>query len=131
MDAPQLQILQHSLGLDEYGKGKAYRNHFCAGDRDEDVCRSLVTLGFMREGRASDLTGYDPVFFVTEAGEAAVRSQSPIPPRVSPGRARYLRWIEVADCFPAWRFGDFLKHTDSRGEFHPDSHPCWDKAVRR
>jgi hypothetical protein len=43
----QLEVLQHALGLDEYGRGEMYRNHFCAGGADEDICRSLVELGYM------------------------------------------------------------------------------------
>ena len=27
----QLAILQHALGLDQYGHGTFYRNHYCAG----------------------------------------------------------------------------------------------------
>ena len=43
----QLQILQHSLGLDKYGQGPVFRNHFCAGGSDEETCRSLVEMGYM------------------------------------------------------------------------------------
>jgi len=49
-----LQILQHSLGLDEYGQGEMYRNHFCAGGDDEGTCRALVALGYMRQHATTD-----------------------------------------------------------------------------
>jgi len=57
MDKQLLHILQHSLGLGQYGQGKQYRNHFVAGDDDAEKCRELVGMGFMTEHRASELTG--------------------------------------------------------------------------
>lgn len=50
-----------------------YRNHFVAGGEDETTCRELVSLALMVEGRRSDLTGGDPVFFVTGAGKDIAR----------------------------------------------------------
>ncbi len=38
MTPRQLEILQHALGVDKYGQGDMYRNHFCAGGDDEAVC---------------------------------------------------------------------------------------------
>lgn len=69
----QVDILRHSLGLRDDGRGSAYRNHFVAGGKDETTCRELVALGLMVEGRRSDMTGGDPVFFVTDAGKAVAR----------------------------------------------------------
>lgn len=75
----QLDILRHSLGLDDYGRGKMFRNHFVAGGDDEVACRSCVAEGWMVEGRRSDLTGGDPVFFVTDAGKKLATSDLRIP----------------------------------------------------
>lgn len=49
MTQDQLHILQHSLGADQYGRRERYgdRNHFCAGGKDEDICKELVALGYM------------------------------------------------------------------------------------
>lgn len=47
MNARQLEILQHALGVDKYGQGEMYRNHFCAGVDDEATCRELVEMGYM------------------------------------------------------------------------------------
>lgn len=69
--ARELEILRHSLGLDDGWRGRAWRNHFVAGGGDETVCRELVARGLMVEGRRSELTGGDPVFFVTELGKVA------------------------------------------------------------
>lgn len=44
-----LQILQHSLGLNQYGQGQHERNHFVTGPESQDFldCGSLVVAGFM------------------------------------------------------------------------------------
>lgn len=77
MTNAHLEILRHSIGLDERtGRGRAYRNHFVAGGKDEALCRELVAEGLMIEGRRSELTGGDPVFFVTKAGRVAAESPS-------------------------------------------------------
>ena len=52
MTPRQLEILQHSLGVDQYGQTpKGYmpytRNYFSAGARDEPTCRELVAMGYM------------------------------------------------------------------------------------
>ena len=104
-----LHILQHSMGLDEYGQGTKYRNHFCAGGKDEQKCRELVVMGLMAEnGRISSaLSGGNPVFYVTKTGEAAIEEFSPRPPKLTRGQKRYRRYLKVADCFES--FKDFLQ----------------------
>lgn len=68
MNPEQLQILQHSLGVDQYGHGQQYRNHFCAGGADEAICRELVAMGYMRR---HPTMGWLPCFdySVTEEGK--------------------------------------------------------------
>lgn len=104
-----LHILQHSLGLDEYGRGRQYRNHYVTGpgSTDWDACRALVDAGLMKEFPASQLSGGDPIFTVTEAGIAFVAKNSPKPPKVSRSRARYLRFLEFGDGFQS--FLDFCR----------------------
>lgn len=81
MDKAQLHILQHSLGLNEYGQGRQYRNHYVAGGKDIDHCRELVGMGYMREHKmAPELTGGGPCFVVTDRGVEAVALFSPAPP---------------------------------------------------
>ena len=41
MTKRQLEILQHSLGVDQYGRGPQFRNHYCAGSDDEPKEESL------------------------------------------------------------------------------------------
>lgn len=106
----QLEILQHSLGVDQYGQGAMYRNHFIAGEDDAQVCRALVALGMMREYPPSELTGGDPLFLVTKAGKSAVREYSPKPPKLTAAQQRYREWLKVSDVYPDWDFGDWLRH---------------------
>jgi hypothetical protein len=61
MDPKLLHILQHSLGLDHYGNGRQYRNHYVAGGDAVENCRALVAAGYMEEYRPSALSGGDPV----------------------------------------------------------------------
>lgn len=93
----QLHILQHSLGLDQYGKGNAYRNHFVTGPGTDDYphCQELVTAGYMLEHPRSTLSGGDPVFTVTDAGKNAVTAYSPKPPRLTRSKQRYQQWLDA------------------------------------
>jgi hypothetical protein len=96
----QLEILQHALGADKYGRGKDVghgefnRNHFCAGGEDEEVCRGLVALGLMREHRR---TGIFPDYncSVSEAGILAMRENSPKPPKLTRSQQRYRRFLDA------------------------------------
>jgi hypothetical protein len=90
MTKDQLHILQHSLGLDQFGQGVAYRNHYVG---DPESCRPLVALGFMTEHPRSELTGGDPWFRVTDAGRGAVRDESPKPPKLTRSQLRYRRFL--------------------------------------
>lgn len=99
-----LHILQHSLGVDEYGQGRQYRNHFVAGGDDVTLCRELVSLGYMSERQATQLSGGDPWFQVTPAGIDAVALFSPAPP---PPRKR-TQWDEYLDHDSCDRFGEWL-----------------------
>jgi hypothetical protein len=103
----QLDILQHALGVDQYGQGKMYRNHFCAGGGDEQVCRELVSLGYMWEWHKS----YQEMFpyyncSVTQAGKTAMLAASPAPPKLTRSQKRYRAFLR-ADADRT--FGEWLK----------------------
>jgi hypothetical protein len=85
LTAAQLQILQHSLGVDEYGRGEMYRNSFCAGGKDEDVCRELIALGYMQQHQTTEMYPYFNCS-VTDSGKAAMRAESPKPPKLTRGQ---------------------------------------------
>ena len=107
MLAPDLlHILQHSLGLNAYGQGASYRNHYVAGETDLVRCRELVLLGYMREHAPSELSGGSPVFLVTTKGRNAVHQESPPPPKRSRGQRRYALYL-ACDCVES--FGQWLK----------------------
>ena len=81
----RLQILQHSLGLDQYGDGRQYRNHFCTGPGSDDfgICRSLVEDGLMAERAGNALSGGDSIFHVTRSGIDYVALNSPARPALA------------------------------------------------
>ena len=103
MNARQLEILQHALGVDAYGRGEHYRNHFCAGGADEDDCRELVGAGYMQQ---HPTTTWLPYFncSVTEAGKAAMLAASPSPPKLTAGQRRYQAFLraDVGCSFGEW-----------------------------
>jgi hypothetical protein len=100
----QLEILQHSLGLDQYGQGNMYRNHFCAGGDDEIVCRELVALGYMEQFTRKFLPYFNCL--VTDAGKTAVKRESPMPPKLTRGQKNYRAFL---DCDFGQKFGEWLK----------------------
>jgi hypothetical protein len=113
-----LSVLQHALGRDEFGKNRYgrpdFRNHFCAGGDDLPICREAAAQGLMVEHAPSDISGGCPVFVVTDAGKAYIAEHSPPPPKVSRGKARYLRWLHVSDA-AGETFGAWLKRETAGG----------------
>ena len=93
MNARQLEILQHALGVDQYGQGHMSRNHFCAGAADEETCRELVAMGYMGTFERSYLPYYSCT--VTRAGRVAMLAESPAPPKLTRGQLRYRRFLEA------------------------------------
>lgn len=105
MEPKLLHILQHSLGLDEYGRGTRYRNHFCTGPGSKDfaMCQELAEQGLMVAHGPRKIMGGDHLFAVTTAGDDAVREHSPKPPKLSRSQRRYLAYLEVADCYDSFK----------------------------
>lgn len=97
-----IDVLQHSLGLNEFGEGKQYRNHFVAGGQNLLLCRSAVASGFMKEHPATELSGGSPWFSVTPAGIEHVAANSPKRPperKLTRSQQRYRRYREYGDMF--------------------------------
>lgn len=104
MSPEQLHILQHALGTDQYGrfhKGGRYRNFFCAGGKDEAICRELVALGYMQQHATTELYPYFNCS-VTDAGRRAMFKASPNPPKLSRSQQRYRQFLD-ADCGYSFR----------------------------
>lgn len=111
MDKRLLEILQHSLGLDKYGKAPrgfqgSTRNHFCAGGPDVELCRENVAMGYMQEHGSGEITGHDPLFTVTDAGRKAVREYSEVPPNLTRSQKRYRQFL---DADSGESFGEWMK----------------------
>jgi hypothetical protein len=107
----QLEILQHSLGVDQYGCGIHFRNHFVTGPLTGDglVCQELCDLGFMfNHGPLGELTGQMNLFRVTPAGTEAMLAESPRPPKIGRSQQRYLDWLRLDSC-TGETFGQYLK----------------------
>jgi len=108
----RLQILHHSLGLDEFGRGEMYRNRFVSGPGhyDQPVIDQLVAEGLMAKSDLVHPSLLGPgglLFYVTEAGIAWVQANSPKPPRRTKAQERYRRYVEFGDSFNS--FLDFCR----------------------
>lgn len=106
----QLQVLQHSIGADQYGRRErgCDRNFFGtkSDGKDGQVCQSLVALGLMEDHGFRELY-QENVYTVTGMGIDAVLKLSPIPPKLSRSKQRYLDWLR--DASDSYSFGDWLK----------------------
>lgn len=106
-----LHTLQHSLGVDRFGRGEQYRNHFVTGEGsvDHPICMEAVERGLMERWPGTVLTGDDALFTVTDAGKAWVAENSPKPDRKQRARDKYSRFLDISDCVPDLTFGEFLR----------------------
>lgn len=109
MNPQLLEILQHTLGADQYGRGRQYRNHFVAGGKDATLCEELVGLGFMAKStirgfEGDELTGGMPCYFVTDAGKREMSAKSPKPPKVWRVRRRYLQFLDADSSCTFWEW---------------------------
>lgn len=119
MTRQHLHILQHSMGLDEYGRDshgavcpkETYRNRYVTEDASPPgvLCLEMVALGLMVRHAPRVVSGDMPIFCVTPAGYDYIRNNSPPAPKVSRGKARYLKWLRVRDVYPDMTFGDWLR----------------------
>lgn len=105
LNADQLHVLRHALGVGDAGTGCAYRNHFVtgAGSADHALCTGLVEAGMMFRHAGSTLSGGDDVFTVTERGRAAAVSVAVAPP-LSRSKRRYQAYLrsESNESFIDW-----------------------------
>ena len=78
----QRDILRHALGVGR-GRTAGWRNHFVTGPGCTDYadCEALVAAGLMTKRSAGPLSGGDPVYRVTDAGQDVLvgRPRNPIP----------------------------------------------------
>jgi len=94
LTANELHILQHSLGVDQYGQGQMYRNHFCAGEDDEPACRALVAKGFMKQHATTAMLPYFNCN-VTDEGKRVMKERSPKAPILTRSQKRYREFLDA------------------------------------
>lgn len=114
----RLHILQHSLGLDRYGRGAGHRNYFVTSEGTEDypACIAAVADGLMTQTPGNAITGGYDVFRVTPAGMAWVQEHSPPAPAMTRGQRTYMAWL--SSC-TGQSFGEWIKSGRSRGHEAP------------
>jgi hypothetical protein len=98
MGAQILHILQHSLGVDQFGRGTMYRNHFVTGEGSDDhpICLDAVERGLMEcRRKAYKLYGGDDVFAVTPEGKRWMADNSPAPPKLTRSQRRYRAYLDA------------------------------------
>jgi len=105
----QMHILQHSLGVDKYGRGEQYRNHFVTGEgsKDHAACLRLVELGLMLRRTGNAITGGDDLFWVSAYGVDYVAINSPSPPpekKLTRSQRRYRKFLnaDTGCSFAEW-----------------------------
>lgn len=109
MSPRTLEILQHALGLDEFGRGPEYRNRFVTGGSgpDHEACARLVEEGLMVcVPVASQLAGGGTLFCATDAGRRYVREHSPAAPKLTRSQRRYERYLDADSDLS---FGEWIR----------------------
>jgi hypothetical protein len=110
-----LDVLQHALGRDAYGRqlhprddGSDYRNHFTTGEGGSSfaACEQATADGLMVRHAPSELSGGDYVYTVTEKGREYVAANSPKPPRLSRSALRYRAFLDEDG---GENFGEWLR----------------------
>lgn len=119
MTPEHLHILQHALGVNEYGQSShrpnsddfhgCYRNRFITDPTCPDglQCQQLVELGHMHDHGPQRIAGGMHCYAVTDSGYTAMKEASPNPPKLSRSKERYRRFLR-SDCFDNFR--DFLAY---------------------
>lgn len=107
----QIHILRHSLGLDEKGHGKEYRNYYCTGlgcDGYLEIVK-LESLGFMQLGK---IDGDNRFYYVTHSGKDEAR-KGIVYPKLTRSQKRYRDFLD-ADC--GISFFEWLKGESARSK---------------
>lgn len=103
----QLHILRHSLGLDDTGRGREYRNHYaiatsCSGWPE---VQALIEKGLMKDTGVVPMWGELHGVVVTEAGKEAARQLDSMP-MLTLGQRRWRAWLHADNGLT---FGEWLK----------------------
>jgi len=106
----ELHILQHSLGVGDYGDKPSHRNHFVTGEGGSDykICIALADKGLMKiRPMNKALTGGDDCFVVTPKGIDYVAFNSPMrppEPKMTRSQKNYQDFLrsECNESFAEW-----------------------------
>lgn len=92
-----LEILQHSAGMDQYGRRQqgTERNFFGTQPESSDgnLCEELVLLGLMYRDRVIAWAARETIYCVTKAGFDYIQEKSPSPPKQTASQRRYLEFL--------------------------------------
>jgi hypothetical protein len=96
-----LSVIQHSLGVDKFGQGDQYRDHFVTGEGSTDwpICMEATGLGFMKRHASPAHFGGNDFFIVTDAGRVWMAENSPPAPKLTRGQRRYREWLNISDVY--------------------------------
>jgi hypothetical protein len=110
-----LSVLQHALGVDQFGSGVQYRNHFVSGTGHDsyDACCAAVDQGLMTRRESQMLGDNGSYFHATDAGKRWMVDNSPHPPKLTRSQRRYQRYI---DADSSMSFHKWLKSSWSRDD---------------
>jgi len=91
----QLDILQHAIGADQFGRTQAARNYFVTDGNCDDgwECQALVAAGWMKDCGTQEWAGGMTLYRVTDAGRAAVAANSKSPPKLTASARRYQAFL--------------------------------------
>ena len=102
----KLHILQHSLGVGDYGDKPSCRNHFVTGpgSTDYDNCMAMVDSGLMTRRAGSAISGGDDIFSVTPKGVDHIALNRSERPKITRSQRNYQNYLhaEVNESFSEW-----------------------------
>jgi hypothetical protein len=101
----QLRTLRHMLGINthEAERPKPWRNYYCANPGEKEMVE-LARLGAIE---IYDTRGGYEWWRCTDVGRAtAIASHKTI--RHSPAKRRYIRFLNLRECYPDLTFRQFL-----------------------
>lgn len=115
MTPEHLHILQHAIGVNEYGQSSnrpnfddfhgCYRNRFITDPSCPAGlhCQKLVELGYMHDHGPQRIAGSMHYYAVTDSGYAAMKEASPTPPKLSRSKQRFQRYRDSDGVFDSFR----------------------------
>jgi hypothetical protein len=111
----QLHVLQHSLGVDGFGRGNHYRNRYVCDPGNPEI-ESLLALGLMEDVTRQVRTSMDGMhcYVVTDAGKRAMFANSPRPPKLTRSEKRWARFVDSGAKEVGWSFPEWLKTEEGR-----------------